>query len=70
MELYPLLYFATVAETGSLTRAAERLSISAPSNVSILRSELVEAKLTNQESIAEEAAPEALLSFITAPNKK
>lgn len=47
-----------------------RLSISAPSNVSILRSELVEAKLTNQESIAEEAAPEALLSFITAPNKK
>ena len=30
MELYPLLYFATVAETGSLTRAAERLSISAP----------------------------------------
>lgn len=30
MELYPLLYFTTVAETGSLTRAAERLSISAP----------------------------------------
>lgn len=30
MELYPLLYFATVAETGSLIRAAERLSISAP----------------------------------------
>lgn len=47
-----------------------RLSISAPSSVSILRSELVEAKLTNQESIAEEAAPEALLSLIAAPGKK
>ena len=47
-----------------------RLSISAPSDVSILRSELVEAKLTNQESIAEQAAPEALLSFLAAPAKQ
>ena len=30
MELYALLYFSAVAETGSLTRAAERLSITAP----------------------------------------
>ena len=47
-----------------------RLSISAPSNVSILRSELIEAKLTNQESIAEEAAPAALLSLFAAPEVK
>ena len=43
-----------------------RLSISAPNDVSILRSELLEAKLTNQESIADEAAPEALLSLFAA----
>ena len=46
-----------------------RLSVSAPNNVSILRSELFEAKLTNQESIAEQAAPEALLSLFTATEK-
>lgn len=47
-----------------------RLSISAPNDVSILRSELVEARLTNQESIAEAAAPEALLSLFAATDKK
>lgn len=46
-----------------------RLSVSAPSNVSILRSELIEARLTNQESIAEQAAPAALISLLTAPEK-
>lgn len=30
MEIYPLLYFQTVAEMGSLTQAAQRLSISPP----------------------------------------
>lgn len=30
MEIYPLLYFQTVAETGNLTRAAEQLMISPP----------------------------------------
>jgi len=40
-----------------------RLSISAPNHVHILRSELIEAQITNQESVAEQAAPEALLSL-------
>ena len=30
MQIYPLLYFKTVAETGNLTRAAEQLRISPP----------------------------------------
>lgn len=30
MEIYPLLYFVTIAEVGNLTRAAEQLSISPP----------------------------------------
>ena len=30
MEIYPLLYFQTIAETGNLTRAAEQLHISPP----------------------------------------
>ena len=30
MEIYPLLYFVTVADTGNLTQAARQLSISAP----------------------------------------
>lgn len=47
-----------------------RLSISAPSDVSILRSELIEAKLANQDSIAEQATPEALLSLFAAADKK
>ena len=28
MEIYPLLYFQTIAETGNLTRAAEALDVS------------------------------------------
>lgn len=41
-----------------------RLAISAPPEVSILRSELVDAKLTNQESAVEEAAPAELLGLL------
>lgn len=40
-----------------------RLSITAPEDVSILRSELIETRLTNQDSIAEDVAPEALFSL-------
>lgn len=41
-----------------------RLAISAPPEVSILRSELLDAKLTNQDSAAEEAAPAELLGLL------
>lgn len=41
-----------------------RLSISAPEDVPILRSELVEARQTNRDSVAPPAAPEALLSLL------
>jgi len=41
-----------------------RLSISAPSNISILRSELIAAKLANQDAAVEESAPEALFSLL------
>lgn len=41
-----------------------RLAISAPSEVSILRSELLDAKLANQDSAAEEAAPAELLGLL------
>ena len=37
-----------------------RLAISAPPEVSILRSELLDAKLANQDSAVEEAAPAEL----------
>ena len=30
MEIYPLLYFHTIADTGNLTRAAEQLHVSPP----------------------------------------
>ena len=40
-----------------------RLAISAPNSVSILRSELVAARQVNQDSAAEGAAPQALLSL-------
>lgn len=43
-----------------------RLSISAPNDVTILRSELVEAKRTNRESVAEQTAPAALLALLEA----
>ncbi len=41
-----------------------RLAISAPENVSILRSELVTATATNLDSAMEEAAPAALLDLL------
>ena len=40
-----------------------RLAISAPNSVSILRSELVAARQVNQDSAAECAPPQALLSL-------
>ena len=41
-----------------------RLAISAPSEVAILRSELLDAKLANQDSAVEEAAPAELLGLL------
>lgn len=41
-----------------------RLAISAPPEVPILRSELLDAKLANQDSAAEEAAPAELLGLL------
>lgn len=41
-----------------------RLAISAPSEISILRSELLDAKLANQDSAVEEAAPAELLGLL------
>ncbi len=41
-----------------------RLAISAPADVSILRSELLEARRANQDSAAEEAAPAELLGLL------
>ena len=41
-----------------------RLAISSPPEVSILRSELLDAKLANQDSAAEEAAPTELLGLL------
>lgn len=41
-----------------------RLAISAPPEVSILRSELLDAKLANQDSAVEEAAPTELLGLL------
>lgn len=50
-----------------------RLAISAPSEVAILRSELLDAKLANQDSAIEEAAPAELLGLLggmPAPKKE
>ena len=41
-----------------------RLAISAPPEVSILRSELLDAKRANQDSAIEEAAPAELLGLL------
>ena len=41
-----------------------RLAISAPPEVSILRSELLDAKLVNQDSAVEESAPAELLGLL------
>lgn len=41
-----------------------RLAISAPSDVSILRSELITATAANQDSAKEEAAPAELLGLL------
>lgn len=41
-----------------------RLAISAPAEVSILRSELLDAKLVNQDSAVEESAPAELLGLL------
>lgn len=47
-----------------------RLAISAPPEVSILRSELVDARLANQDSAVEEAAPAELLGLLNEMPKK
>ena len=41
-----------------------RLAISAPNNVSILRSELIDTAKTDRDAAAEEAPPEALLQLL------
>ena len=41
-----------------------RLAISAPTEVAILRSELLDAKEANRDSAAEEAAPAELLGLL------
>ena len=41
-----------------------RLAISAPPEISILRSELVDAKEANRDSAVEEAAPSELLGLL------
>lgn len=41
-----------------------RLAISAPPEISILRSELLDAKRANQDSAIEEAAPAELLGLL------
>ena len=48
----------------SIAGGRVRLAISAPSEISILRSELLDAKLANQDSAAEEAAPSELLGLL------
>ena len=48
----------------SIEGGRARLAISAPPEVSILRSELLDAKLANQDSAAEEAAPTELLGLL------
>lgn len=51
-----------------------RLAISAPPEISILRSELLDAKLANQDSAVEESAPAELLGLLggmpVSPEKK
>lgn len=58
----------------SIEGGRARLAISAPPEVSILRSELLDAKLANQDSAAEEAAPAELLGLLggtrVSPDKK
>ena len=41
-----------------------RIAIDAPADISILRSELIEAIAANQESVAQEGAANELLAFI------
>lgn len=48
----------------SIERGRVRLAISAPADVSILRSELLDAKQVNQDSAVEEAAPAELLGLL------
>lgn len=48
----------------SVDGARVRLAISAPENVSILRSELVTATAANRDSAMEEAAPAELLDLL------
>ena len=48
----------------SIEGSRVRLAISAPPEVSILRSELLDAKLVNQDSAVEEAAPAELLGLL------
>ena len=48
----------------SIEGGRARLAISAPPEVSILRSELLDARLANQDSAMEEAAPAELLGLL------
>lgn len=54
----------------SIEGSRVRLAISAPSEVSILRSELLDAKLANQDSAVEESAPTELLGLLGGSPKK
>ena len=48
----------------SIEGGRARLAISAPPEISILRSELLDARLANQDSAMEEAVPTELLGLL------
>lgn len=47
-----------------------RLAIQAPSDVSIMRSELLEARQANQEAVVEEASASDVLKLLGSVNEK